>query len=81
MSESGNLSENEISTESGQSGAGHAERSYAKQPGAGSRSPGKWLFLCSFIFSCFLFWWFAASFFNWSWACRTLSTTARSRLA
>jgi hypothetical protein len=57
MSESGNLSENEISIESGQSGAGHAERSYAKQPGAGSRSPGKWLFLCSFIFSCFLFWW------------------------
>jgi hypothetical protein len=69
MSVSGNLSENGRSgekkksiesgksAESGQCGAGHADTSHTKQPGAGSRSPGKWLFLCSFIFSCFLFWW------------------------
>jgi hypothetical protein len=55
--ENGNFSESLKSTESGQCGAGHAELSYAKQPGAGNRAPGKWLFLCSFIFSCFLFWW------------------------
>jgi O-antigen polysaccharide polymerase Wzy len=63
MSENGNLSENgrsdesKKSTESGQRGAGHAERFHAKQPRSGNRSPGKWLFLCSFIFSCLLFWW------------------------
>ncbi len=57
MSESENLSESRIPTESGQFGAVHAVRSRAKQSRAGSRSPGKWLFLCSFIFSCLLFWW------------------------
>jgi hypothetical protein len=63
MSENENFNETEklgedvVLTESGQSSAGQSERSYANQPGAGNRSPGKWLFLCSFIFSCFLFWW------------------------
>jgi hypothetical protein len=55
--ENGTLRESGKSTESGQRGTGHATRSSAKQPGAGNRSPGKWLFLCSFIFSCLLFWW------------------------
>jgi hypothetical protein len=63
LPENGNLGENGNSPESGkpaeggQCGTGHAECSSAKQPGAGNRSPGKWLFLCAFIFSCFLFWW------------------------
>ena len=63
MSESGSLSENGRSGESikppeiGQGGAVQSVHPYAKKPRAGSRSPGKWLFLCSFIFSCFLFWW------------------------
>jgi hypothetical protein len=55
--ENGKLSESRKSTESGKFGAGQAARSYTNQFSAGSRSPGKWLFLCSFIFSCFLFWW------------------------
>jgi len=55
--ENGNLNENGESTENRNCGAGQPARSYANQPRAGNRSPGKWLFLCSFIFSCFLFWW------------------------
>ncbi len=63
MSESGNLSENGKPGESikpleiGQCIAIQSVHSYAKKPTAASRSPGKWLFLCSLIFSCFLFWW------------------------
>src|SRR5579863_3437269 len=57
LTNSDNLAESEKSPENGQCGAGQSVRPETKPPGAGSRSPGKWLFLSSFIFSCFLFWW------------------------